>query len=113
MMAGLFDNETGDYLPQPEVEKGMWFIDPENRAYADSGLYIVTLYDPSQDCWLSENVGPDDEVMDRINELCRDGLNDSMEGRGEMAQILNEEFGLIEVEEAARRFDEENGYYVA
>ena len=112
-MAGLFDNESGDYLPQSEVEKGMWFIDPENQAYADSGLYIVTLYDPSQDCWLTENVGPDDEVMDRINELCRAGLNDSMEGRDEMAQILNEEFGLSEVSEAARRFDEKNGYFVA
>lgn len=97
----MYDNEQGCYIPTEGEEKGLWFIDP-----ATDNLYIVT----NQDNGLMENVGPDDAIMDRINQLCRAGCDTNLE---RFAGALHQEFGLLPVNECLKRFDPESGYYPA
>jgi|GEM_PF-2571959 len=105
----MFDNETGEYLRLEEIEMGMWFFCPTRRM-----LYIVPRYDESRGDLIMENEGPDDNVMDYINQLCREypDLVASADAT-EFGDLIRERFLLIEVPWNLRRFDEHDGYYSA
>lgn len=100
-------NEIGadHVIEEPEITQGQWFEDPDTRA-----LYIVTKYDPANGLYAMENHGPDDEIMDRINELCRDGVD---EDPAKLAEILNAEFGLEPIADVLKRWEPTMGYYHA
>lgn len=58
-MPGLFDNEKGHYVFMPEIEQGDWYLDQARQ------LYIVPLDGDSH--------GPDNDIMDAIEETYREG----------------------------------------
>lgn len=95
----MYDNELGCHVEEPEVMQGQWFVDP-----ATGILYIAAASSNL------ENVGPDDAIMDRINQLCRADI-DTMPER--FADALHREFGLEPVAECLKRFTPEEGYYHA
>jgi hypothetical protein len=93
-MAGLFNNETGQYEPADWLEAADWFVD------AAGALYLVLLPDVTAEC-----AGPDNETVDGINAACRD--------HGRLTEADAERLGLNRVPDVLKRFDPRLGYYHA
>jgi hypothetical protein len=95
----MYDNEQGCYVYDEAEMQGLWLVDPRQQV-----LYIM----PNQDGGIMENIGPDDPIMDRINELCREDVDHEA-----MAEILNREYDLQRIPDGLKRFEPKWGYYYA
>ena len=95
-MPGYYDNENGCYVEAPWLDEGDWYVDEEGM------LYIIP-----QAGAVAEIEGPDNDMIDQLNAMCRESdpdLPDIDEVEG---------LGLTYVPDHLHRLDPDRGYYHA
>jgi len=92
---GPFDNTSRSYVEDNAVEDGLWVTDD------DGNLWIIATVG-------HEIYGPDGEMLDKLNALCRKHQIPDYVPRSEL-----ETLGLSVVPAVLKRFDSDSGYYYA
>ncbi len=95
-MPGFYNEDLQVFEDVVWMRTGDWYED-EHRL-----LYIITNLEHG----LSENEGPDGDVMDVINAFCREGMS-GPDIEDELTPL-----GLLLVREHRKGFSPERGYYV-
>ena len=90
----MYNNDTGLYEFDENVMNADWYED------VDRSLYIVPKSDFSMEC-----EGPDNSIMDAINEARRD--------HGSLAEADRQRLNLEEISTRLKRFSKYDGYYHA
>lgn len=98
MAMGPQDAVTGEFLQEPGLEEGHWYLD-ENQQ-----LFIV----PNDRYGIAEIEGPDGEVLDKLNSAYRSKAFSAID-----PDVIAMECGLDVVSPVLKRFDPDCGYYSA